>query len=319
MSNRLVSAVIPVYNGEEHVIECIASVRSQTHKAIEIIVIDDGSTDSTLSLVQYLEGVRVFCQRNSGANAARNYGLKEAKGEYVKFLDADDVLYDRYVIQEQVEQFQLLKKKQIPYGFFFRRGLGGDRLMGHCPNDRDLDSIAKVIQSNIGTSTPLHRKSYLQEIGGFNANLTARQEWDLHIRLAISGVNFVYFDMPIYVQNIHASPTRISNRRFDLKNEWKNIQHVQDVILSRPQVNREEIDAFAGFVWNLGRVFMRTGDRDGAKWLFDKAIGLSHDGYYNNFSKVYRLLTFLLGPLVAEKFAMLLISIKGFMAYSRGV
>ena len=87
----LVSCVIPVFNGERHVREAIDSVLAQTHRPIEIVVVDDGSTDGTADAVRlYGDQVRYAHQANAGPPAARNHGLALARGDFVAFLDADD-------------------------------------------------------------------------------------------------------------------------------------------------------------------------------------------------------------------------------------
>lgn len=89
-----ISIIIPVYNGAEYLNSCYDCVRKQSLKEKEIIFIDDGSTDNTLSILNTLrnyENVIILSQENAGAGAARNYGISNAKGEYVAFLDVDDV------------------------------------------------------------------------------------------------------------------------------------------------------------------------------------------------------------------------------------
>lgn len=89
-----VSVIIPVYNAEKHLEECIQSVCAQTLKNIEIICVDDGSTDDSLIILEQLaredQRIVVLTQKNAGAGAARNHGLALAKGKYLSFLDADD-------------------------------------------------------------------------------------------------------------------------------------------------------------------------------------------------------------------------------------
>jgi glycosyltransferase involved in cell wall biosynthesis len=86
----LVSAIIPVLNGERFLAAAVESIRRQRYPSIEIIVVDDGSTDGTAALANSLEGVRCVSQANAGPPAARNRGLELARGELVAFLDADD-------------------------------------------------------------------------------------------------------------------------------------------------------------------------------------------------------------------------------------
>lgn len=103
MIENLVSIVIPAYNAEKHIANTINSVYSQTYTSIELILVNDSSTDNTLSIVNSISAptniaVTVFSnEKNSGVSYSRNIGLKAAKGEYVVFLDADDVLSANFI------------------------------------------------------------------------------------------------------------------------------------------------------------------------------------------------------------------------------
>jgi glycosyltransferase involved in cell wall biosynthesis len=94
MSLALISIIIPVFNSEDYLAETIESAKNQTWENKEIIIVDDGSTDNSLTLAQgyACDWIRVYHQENKGASAARNYGLRVAKGSYIQFLDADDLL-----------------------------------------------------------------------------------------------------------------------------------------------------------------------------------------------------------------------------------
>lgn len=103
MENALISVVVPVYNVEKYVKKCLDSLIAQTYKTIEIIVVDDGSTDSSLSICTKLSlidsRIVVFHKENGGLSDARNYGIKRAKGSYVTFVDSDDFV-DSNMIEE---------------------------------------------------------------------------------------------------------------------------------------------------------------------------------------------------------------------------
>jgi glycosyltransferase involved in cell wall biosynthesis len=97
----LISVIIPVFNAEEYLAKCLATVRHQTHKNLEIIIVDDGSTDNSAQIYQQVAEqdtrFRIIRQANSGAAAARNAGLRQANGEYIHFMDADDLIcFDYY-------------------------------------------------------------------------------------------------------------------------------------------------------------------------------------------------------------------------------
>lgn len=103
----IVSVIIPVYNAEKYIKECLDSVLNQTLNCLEIICIDDGSTDKSLQMLQDKQladpRIKILSQKNQGSGPARNRGLKEARGKYVAFLDADDFWYDNFVLEKIVK------------------------------------------------------------------------------------------------------------------------------------------------------------------------------------------------------------------------
>ena len=109
----LVSVLIPLYNAEKYFDECIESVIGQTYKNIEIIIIDDGSTDNSLGIARKYEkkhsNIKVYTQKNRGASSARNKAFSLSKGDYIQYLDADDIM-DPAKIATQITQLSI-------YGF----------------------------------------------------------------------------------------------------------------------------------------------------------------------------------------------------------
>lgn len=98
-----ISVIIPVYNTEKFLSECLDSVLKQTLKDIEIICIDDGSTDNSMQVLrdynQKYNNVLIFTQKNSGAGIARNLGIKKSKGEFIAFMDSDDIYPDNDILE----------------------------------------------------------------------------------------------------------------------------------------------------------------------------------------------------------------------------
>ena len=93
--NEMISCIIPMYNAELYIDRCIQSVLNQTYKNVEIVVVDDGSKDSSLEIVKKLyhsDGIKLIQKTNGGVSSARNVGMLEATGEYIFFLDSDDFL-----------------------------------------------------------------------------------------------------------------------------------------------------------------------------------------------------------------------------------
>lgn len=112
----MISIIIPVYNKEKYIKKCLESITNQTYKNIEIIVINDGSTDNSENIIKEFakkeKRIKVFTQSNGGVSKARNQGLKYASGEYILFVDADD-----YVEADYVEKMVAYKEDLIVCGY----------------------------------------------------------------------------------------------------------------------------------------------------------------------------------------------------------
>lgn len=90
----MISIIIPVYNSSKYIKKCIESVLNNTYKNFEIVIVDDGSSDNSISIIKEINSskIKVFSQNNSGPGSARNLGIKKSKGEYIFFLDSDDII-----------------------------------------------------------------------------------------------------------------------------------------------------------------------------------------------------------------------------------
>lgn len=119
----LVSVIIPVYNVEKYLNKCVTSVLNQSYRNIEIILVNDGSTDKSLEICKYFQStdsrVKVVDKKNGGLSSARNIGLKEAKGDYVLFLDSDDYYDDMDGINQLV--LSLNKEKVDVLNFYYKK------------------------------------------------------------------------------------------------------------------------------------------------------------------------------------------------------
>ena len=113
--SKLISIITPVYNVEKFIVETIESVLNQSHSNWELILVDDGSTDSSTEICkQYAskdERVKYFHKQNGGQASARNLGIKKAKGEYVTFLDSDDL----YCFDKLQSHLSDLKNHQVNF------------------------------------------------------------------------------------------------------------------------------------------------------------------------------------------------------------
>lgn len=206
---------MPCYNASAFLSDSIMSCIHQTYTHWELIIVDDGSTDDSLAVVKRYESdkIRVYTQPNSGACAARNKALSLVKGAYVKFLDADDLLAPD-CLEKQFAQIQTLAANQIPFGDYNFIDIANNVLFEYT---FDLTEELTINQPyffskhwEILISCPLHRKEHIMSIEGFDESLARGQEFDLHFRLALSGVEFVYCPLQTFSYRSHQSASRIS-------------------------------------------------------------------------------------------------------------
>ena len=183
----LISVVIPCYNSENFIRESIESVLNQTYKNIEIIVIDDGSEDSTLSILQGFSGfITILSQNNAGAGSARNAGLNASKGEYVAFLDSDDY-WEPDKIKIQLNQMQRENLDLIYCGGKkieknSQETVLSPQFRGNCYEYFLRYPTTAIIL--LGCSSALFRKSILVSSGYFDPSFKgAAEDWDFFRRL----------------------------------------------------------------------------------------------------------------------------------------
>ncbi|WP_263818893.1 glycosyltransferase [Salinibacter sp.] len=303
------SVVIPCYNDEAYLEEAVDSALIQTYPHIEVIVIDDGSIDDSFEIIQsFAEHVRWERQTNQGAPAARNRGLELAEGKYVKFLDADDVLVED-CIERQVQQSERLPedKKAVVFGDAIWVSEDGNELDGYDDlrgRRLDEDPVTHLLHSNPLTSCPLHRRDYLQEVSGFDSSLSRSQEHDLHLRLALAGVDFVYEPGPTYYFRQHEGADRISGRSYaeqGLMTHYELAEHHAQLIEKHRDSPSSEIrQALGQSLWRHGRAILREGHRDVAQIYFDKARALVRGERCEVGSLPYRIINRVAGPAVAE-------------------
>ncbi|HEY1754597.1 MAG TPA: glycosyltransferase [Bryobacteraceae bacterium] len=191
----LVSVIVPVYNAEGFVGQTIESALRQTYRNLEIIIVDDGSTDRTHAVIQSLAAadsrIRVILQQNSGVARARNRGLAEARGEFVAPLDADD-LWDPAKIECQVRRMlDAGDQAGMAYCWWVwidERGEVLDRSPGWEFEGHTLEMLLQVNFTG-SASVPLYRRHCLEAVGGYDENLEKQggrgcEDWDVALKVA---------------------------------------------------------------------------------------------------------------------------------------
>ncbi len=207
---ELVSIIIPCYNAEKWIGECIDSALSQTYSPIEVIVVDDGSTDASLSIIEkYGNKIRWASYANEGPSAARNRGMQISKGNYIQFIDADDYISPMKV-KNQLE-FLKLSGKDIVYGDWCHQVYDDDNTIkssSYMTNQSADDMTYYVISNNtIHSGSCLYKREVIERISGFDESLRIAEDYDFFVRLAFSGAKFSYMEGCNYFYRIYNSIT----------------------------------------------------------------------------------------------------------------
>ena len=183
-----VTIVIPVYNYAEFVGQAIDSALDQTYPNIEILVIDDGSTDGTPHVLDaYADRIRVITQDNLGVSAARNTGLREASHELVGFLDADDILLPGMVTLLHGTLTLMGSEHALAAGGNSYIDASGRALQKHpqgCGETTEITREHLLLRNRFAPSTVLARRRALLEVGGFDEELPVAEDRDLWLRLS---------------------------------------------------------------------------------------------------------------------------------------
>lgn len=219
-----VSAIIPVYNGEDFLADAISSIIRQNYEPLEIIVVDDGSTDGTASIAQGFPGVNYVYQENQGAPAARNRGLQMARGNLIGFLDADDLRSDDK-LAFQTSWFRKKPSAEIIVGYTQRMQLIKHREAK--PEFRNY--LEPVLGMNFIAS--LFRRSVFDKVGLIDETFPHCDDWDWFMRAKELGVGML----------VHKEVSRFYRRhdnnitnKLDIENHYKMLMLKRSLDRRRP-------------------------------------------------------------------------------------
>ena len=187
-----ISAIVPAYNAERTILQTIESIRQQTYKNLEIIVINDGSSDRTLELLESVrdERLKVYSYENEGLPTARNRGIFHATGDYISFIDADD-LWTKDKLEKQLMALQQNPQAGVAYSWVI--------CMVQDPENPDNITFVPDKKFNLtgniypdlllgnfigNGSNILARREAIESVGEFEPTLKSCEDWDYYLRLA---------------------------------------------------------------------------------------------------------------------------------------
>ena len=251
----LVSVIVPTYNYARFIPETIESVRAQTYVNWELIVVDDGSTDNTDEVVQRLAAgekrIRYMRQENARQAAARNNGIAHAQGDYIQFLDADDLIEPHKLegqvafLEEQpnvdivycgVRYFTSLRSGELLLSRQYSSWEGAGAWMPEI-SGKGKEILLALLRNNIMVvNAPLIRRRVIDQVGLFDVDLTPVEDWEFLIRCAASGVSFGFHD---------DEGTRALVRAHQASASLNQPRYLRSVLKMRKKIARLNLDAEA--------------------------------------------------------------------------
>ena len=265
MRTTLISVVIPCFNVEDYIRECVVSCKNQSYKEIDIICVDNNSSDNTLSILEELKlefGISVYSEVKKGACAARNTGFKAVKTEFVQFLDADDILKSEK-LKIQIQKLQESNADFLASDYEYQE-ISGKKTLKSSAND----PWKGLFTTNLGiTSANLFRSDAIRDINGWNESLTSSQEYDLMFRLKKAKKKVVV---------LHNSNTVIRQREVgsitqsDPSNKWKNYINLRLNIIAwlkkeNPTYYKIEQDYYEDKLYSYFQILYKTAPYDAVK------------------------------------------------------
>jgi len=252
-----VSIVIPTYNRSAYLQKAIRNVLDQSFSDIEVIVVDDGSTDNTMEVLRQFGGrIKYISQVNQGVAAARNSGLKMASGVFIAFLDSDDE-WDKDFILKMV---YCLENTNCYWGICdnYRVVIDvNEKEMSREHQKRTLmlnsdEFYRTLLERDIvgGPSKGLFRKKVLEKIGGYDIQLSVREDWDLWIRLAALKLKVGHVEEPLYTYFIRQNSLTKTNRAQGIKATLKLLDKHRRVAYRLSYQYRK---IYGEIIWDLAR------------------------------------------------------------------
>ncbi|TFI53612.1 glycosyltransferase [Mastigocladus laminosus UU774] len=313
MSLKLVSVIIPCFNAERWLKEAIDSCLQQTYPNIEILVIDDGSTDNSLEIIKTY-GNKVIWKSlpHQGGNHVRNYGFHLSKGEYIQYLDADD-----YILPKKISrQVNFLEKTgaDVVYGDwrYKHHYADGTSFLGPIQIAKTQTDILESLLANWWTAVAslLYRRSAVKNSGGWDEKLLAAQDRDFFLSVVMNGAKVVYQPgcYAVYRRYGNVTVSTLSKSRWI---ECQNLvlQKAQNTLVQSNKLTLKYRYALAVSYFELARESLKV-DYSMYPRFLEKTLILSPDFKHKSKRIAYNLIQKILGFRHTERIFFLLSSLK---------
>ena len=295
-----VSVIVPAYNVSKYIPEALASLEKQTFSDFEVLVVDDGSTDDTVAVVQK------FCQRdnrfsllqkpNGGLSSARNYGIRHAKGEYIALLDGDDI-YHRDKIATHVAR--LYDKPDVGVVYSASQTIRDDgkptfiSLSGKPVHSNPL--LALLCKNFVGHgSNAVFRRCLIDEVGGFDENLRSWEDVDLWLRIAAMQ-KWRFFREKRVLCYYRVRPSGLSFNLVQMRNSGTIV--IETAYQRSPELIKPMLPTVYAYMYRyLSRLCLQGGDMQTARDFIDQALVYDSSIFYRDIRSLITLVSVRLSP-----------------------
>ena len=259
---KLVSVIIPCFNAERWLREAIDSALNQTYPSVEVIVIDDGSTDTSLEIIKsYGDKLTWESGPNKGGNHARNRGFAISKGDFIQFLDADD-----YLLPEKIDRqvsFLSQTKADVVYGDWRHQYhlSNGDSYLEEIKISGVQPDILESLLADwwVSPACLLMRRSAVENSGGWNENLKVGQDRDFFISLVMNGAKVVYQPGCYSIYRRYGNTTvSTSSKSKYLESHLYIVKNVEQKLSEMGKLSNSYRCAIAQSYFKLARCYLTT-------------------------------------------------------------
>ncbi|MBP3766508.1 MAG: glycosyltransferase family 2 protein [Bacilli bacterium] len=218
-NNIKVSIIVPVYNSEKYIKDCITSLINQTYQNIEIILVNDGSTDSSLDIIKSFKSdiIKVISQDNKGANIARKKGIDNCCGDFVMFVDSDDFI-SKYTVEILVDY---LSKYKIDVIHFNQTNSNFELKCNNYNflNNEEIQQVLITSKKFNSLCSALYKKSLFDDINAFDYNISYAEDYLVNLEVLSKVTSMLLIDKKMYYCTDNSeSTTRSKNINRILKN-----------------------------------------------------------------------------------------------------
>ncbi len=307
-SEPVISVVIPCFNSEKWLAEAINSVLSQSDDRVELVIVNDGSTDGTQGVAEsFGDKIVLINQANSGVSAARRNGVRRASGKYIKFLDSDDLLPDGALadLLEAADRFE--GEAIIGNGMAVTSDglpVDGDMYrLAYQPSDGDHIRKEFILTQATQVGLWLLPKELIDDDRFFDPDISLGEEYSFCMKIIGTGIPIRYYDGLVCNIRLHRDGSRLSCTRDESRHlmQVRLISEVVEFIRSEvDNFSEESLRIIARLCWSRGRHCLRIGCDTAAVSYFD--LGRKVDPKLRPVGGLgYKITCILVGPIFAEK------------------